>query len=245
MTSPKRRQVVLGGAAALCVAGAFPMAGVARRGFLLALLAEVLMAEVSAAQPTSRSFVVSTDAGMLAVWNPKQFTSIVDYDSWERELLEDKDILRRVRAGHLVPINFGRDFTAAVTVRIEPLANPRLSEREARYAFFASDPYLYVSDGELCLTGLEGIERDPSPASVMAIAPGRYQVTIHILDWDLEPGAKDESGRPTANALPDYLVLVSPESAPDFAYRTELETFDREKLRRELLKPAGQHPIDP
>jgi hypothetical protein len=63
------------------------------------------------------------------------------------------------------------------------------------------------------------------------------QVTIHMLDWDWEPGAKDEAGRPTAQALPDFLVLVSPE--PSLAYRAELETFDRSEIRRLLVKPPG------
>jgi hypothetical protein len=237
MIVSKRRQVVLGGAAILCMAGA--LAEITRHGFALALAAEAPMEDVPAVAPTSRAFVVSTDAGMLALWNPRQFPTIVDYDSWERELLEDEAILRHVRAAHLVPINIGRDFAAGVTVRIEPLANPKLSEREARYLFASSEPYLYLSDGELCLSGLEDIDRNPDPTSVMAISPGRYQVTIHMFDWDMEPGAKDEAGRPTDQALPDFLVLVSPEPVPAPAYRAELETFDRSEIRRLLLKPPG------
>src|SRR6266581_4172822 len=227
MTPSERRQVILGGAAILCIAGALTMAKVTRRAFPFASGAGVPEDNVPAIAPMSRSFVVSTDAGMLAVWNPKRFPTIFDYDSWERELYDNKDILRHIREGHLVPINIGRDFAAGVTVRIEPLADPKLSEREARYLFASSEPYLYVSDGELCVSGLEGIDRDPAPSSVMAIARGRYQLTIHMLDWDLEPGAKDESGRPTADARSDFLVLVSPEPAPDTVYRRELETFDR------------------
>ena len=192
------------------------------------------MEEVPAAAPTSRSFVGRTDAGMLALWNPTQFSTIVDYDAWERELLKNEDILQHVRAGHLVPINIGRDFAAGITARIEPLAGPKLSEREARYLFASSEPYLYVSDGEMCVSGLEGIGRDPPPSGVMAIAPGRYQVTIHMLNWDDEPGAKDETGRPAAHALPDFLILVSPEPTPNSVYRTELETFDRAEIRRKL-----------
>jgi hypothetical protein len=239
MTHSQRRQVILGGAASLCVAGTLTMVKVARQAFPLSSAAGAPMEEFPAVAPTSRTFVVSTDAGMLAAWNPKQFATVVDYDTWERELLEDKDILRHVRDGNLVPINIGRDFAAGVTVRIEPLADPKLSEREARYLFLSSEPYLYVSDAEMCVSGIESIDRDPDPSRVISIAPGRYQVTIHMLDWDDEPGAKDESGRPTANALSDFLILVSPEPRPNSVYRVELETFDRSEIRRKLLKRPG------
>lgn len=36
---------------------------------------------------TETSTAVATDAGMLALWDPEHFSGIVDYDSWERELL--------------------------------------------------------------------------------------------------------------------------------------------------------------
>ncbi|MFD8597361.1 hypothetical protein ACFV1L_20390 [Kitasatospora sp. NPDC059646] len=42
---------------------------------------------------------------MLALWTPAAFSGVVDYDSWEPELLEDEDRLRHVRAGALVPID--------------------------------------------------------------------------------------------------------------------------------------------
>jgi hypothetical protein len=245
MTHSKRRQVILGGAAIFCVAGALVMTKLARQVFSLPSAAGVPMEEVPAVLPTSRSFVVSTDAGMLAVWNPKQFSTIVDYDTWERELLEDKDILRHARDGRLVPINIGRDFAAGVTVRIEPLAYPKLSEREARYLFLSSEPYLYMSDGAMCVSGLESIDRDPDPSGVISIAADRYQVTIHMLNWDDEHGATDESGRPADHALSDFLILVSPEPTPNSVYRVELETFDRSEIRRKLVLRSSVHTMGP
>jgi hypothetical protein len=35
---------------------------------------------------TDTSTTVTTDAGMLAQWDAERFRSIIDYDSWEREL---------------------------------------------------------------------------------------------------------------------------------------------------------------
>jgi hypothetical protein len=37
---------------------------------------------------------------MLALWNPRRFADIVDYEIWERQLYDD-DILRHVRDCHL------------------------------------------------------------------------------------------------------------------------------------------------
>ncbi|MFI9503113.1 hypothetical protein [Nocardia sp. NPDC052566] len=53
---------------------------------------------------------------------------------------------------------------------------------------------------------------------------GSYAVTIHLLDWEAEPGAMDVQGHATASALPDFVVLVEP--TVETSFRTELETFD-------------------
>ncbi len=187
------------------------------------------MEELAAVVPRSRSCTAWTDAGMCAMWNPSRFTSVVDYDTWERELQADGDLLRHVRQGDLVPVNLGFDSRFDFTVRTGPLDQAALTEREARYLAVSSEPYLYVADGELCLSGLEHVNADPQPHTTtrVPLAPGRYQVTVHLLDWEAESGAKDEAGQPTAQALPDFVVLVSPEPTPGPSYRVRLETFDR------------------
>jgi hypothetical protein len=140
------------------------------------------------------------DAGMCALWNPERFATIVDYDTWARELSTDDAILRRLRRGALVPLNLGFDSGFGVTVRLGPCDTAVLTERETRYLVVSSDPYLYMSDGQLCVSGLEHIRANPDTLTVtrITLAPGRYQVTAHLLDWEAEPGAKDETGRATA-----------------------------------------------
>ncbi|MFD4524031.1 hypothetical protein ACFWP7_08905 [Streptomyces sp. NPDC058470] len=34
---------------------------------------------------------MATDAEMLALWDPRPFTGIVDYDTWDRPFGEDED----------------------------------------------------------------------------------------------------------------------------------------------------------
>jgi hypothetical protein len=80
---------------------------------------------------TSYAFMSFTDAGMLALWNPRRFADIVDYESWERQLYDDDDILRHVRDGHLVPVNIGGDGAFDFTVRTATDGDATPTEREA------------------------------------------------------------------------------------------------------------------
>ncbi|WP_433562885.1 hypothetical protein ACQP1O_36485 [Nocardia sp. CA-151230] len=56
------------------------------------------------------------------------------------------------------------------------------------------------------------------------VPAGAYAVTVHLLDWEAEPGAMDDQGNATTSALPDFVVLIEPTTEDSF--RTELETFD-------------------
>jgi len=128
---------------------------------------------------TSMSF---TDAGMLALWNPRRFADIVDYESWERQLYDDDDILRHVRDGHLVPVNIGGDGAFDFTVRTATDGDATPTEREARHLWLSSAPYLLVSEGKVCLSGLEhiGAGLEYEAAKRIPLRAGRYKVVIHI-----------------------------------------------------------------
>jgi len=57
---------------------------------------------------------------MCALWRPARFGDVTDYDRWERELLDDADLSRHVRAGSVAPINIGSDGTFTVLVARRP-----------------------------------------------------------------------------------------------------------------------------
>lgn len=170
---------------------------------------------------------VATNAGMFLLWSPEQFKSVVDYDTWEAELLEDEDIARHIASGSAVPINIGSDGAFTMLVRIGREGEPAsLTERERRHLVVSSEPYLLVSSGRAALTGLEDVRSDPYPeALTFPLPPGRWIATVHIIAWDEEPGAKDAAGNPTLNALPDFVVLLMPETGPPVSYRQEVMTF--------------------
>jgi hypothetical protein len=178
---------------------------------------------------TQTSLLAATDAGMHALWNPARFTGITDYPSWEDELLDDDDIARHVQAGELVPVNIGGDGAFQFLVRVGTTGQaPALTSREERHLLASSQAYLYLSDGTAHLTGIEHIQADPGPAvPTLTIPPGPNAVTIHLIDWAAEPGAKDADGKPASGALPDFVILISPDTINAEPYRTQLQTFDR------------------
>ena len=182
----------------------------------------------SAGPITETTLLAATDTGMLALWNPTRFTGITDYETWESALLEDEHISQRVQAGDLVPMNIGGDGAFQFLVRVGIGGQvPALTSRERRYLLVSSQPYRCLSDGAAHLTGIEHIYADPSPgAPALTVPAGPSAVTVHLIEWDAEPGAKDAQGKPAAGALPDFVVLISPENTTDRPYRTHLRTFE-------------------
>jgi hypothetical protein len=176
---------------------------------------------------TESSLTARTDAGMLALWNPARFAAITSYQAWEHALLDDQDIARHVAAGDLAPINIGGDGAFTFLVRTGPPRAAALTGREQRHLLASSQPYRYLSAGIACLSGIEDISAAPGPAvTTLAVPAGRCDITIHLIDWAAEPGAKDHHGRAAPAALPDFVIHICP-STEDNRYRTELRTFDR------------------
>ena len=85
---------------------------------------------------------------------------------------------------------------SSVTARTSPPGAAGLTGREQRHLLASSQPYRYQSEGVACLSGIEDISADPGPAvTTLAVPAGRCDVTIHLIDWAGEPGAKDHHGR--------------------------------------------------
>ncbi|MFF5974027.1 hypothetical protein ACFY7C_21115 [Streptomyces sp. NPDC012769] len=165
---------------------------------------------------------------MLVLWDPQSFEDVVDYDTWEEELLEDEDIVRHIQAGSLVALNVGGDGAFAVLVRSGTVAAPAaLTEREAAHQLVASRPYLFVSRGRALVGGIEHVSPDVSEGVIEHRMPdGRYAVVVHLIDWQAEAGSQDTAGRPVPGALPDFVVLINPAQPGQRAFRTAVNTFE-------------------
>ena len=169
-----------------------------------------------------------TDSGMFGVWDSKHFSDINGYDDWEEEFLEDVDIQRHITAGHFVPINIHSDGAFEFEVRVGTTESPsELSSREKQYLTVSSRAYLFRSTGELNISGIEFVEATPgSNVGKLQIPSGDHTVTVHLIAWDEEPGARDAQGNPTAQALPDFVILLNQSDSTAQSYRTEVQTFE-------------------
>ena len=167
-----------------------------------------------------------TDSGLFAVWDHAHFEHVTDYETWEPELLEEPDRLRNIEAGKLVPIDFGSDGCFEFEVRVGSAgAAAALTDREKRYLTVSSEPYRFITAGKAFVSGIEDVGGEPSrDALALQLEPGTYAVTIHMVEWDAEPGAHDASGGPGKNALADFVVLVDP-AAAGATYRRDVRTF--------------------
>lgn len=183
---------------------------------------------------TEADAVLSTDAGSWLLWQPEAFAHVHDYDTWATELYEATDMLRHVRSGVAVPISIDSDGASGFRVRVGRtrgrLRGPKpveLTARERRHLVLSSDPYLLVSHGRVVASGIEHVgPADPERHLALDLPAGRWAVTAHLIQWDAEPGATDENDGPTADALPDFVLLLNPEEDPTPPYRQSLATFD-------------------
>jgi hypothetical protein len=173
----------------------------------------------------SVSDVARTDAGMCALWRRQAFLSFVEFEDWEDWATETSNIEQSIESGDLVPLNVGGDGAFQVCVRFGPA--PTLTPEEELLSIGASEPYLLVSDGLIVMGGLEEVGADGIPAHrLIDLEPGRYSAVVHLIDWKAAPGATGPDGRPSPDALPDFVVLLSSERNRARAYRRSVMTFD-------------------
>lgn len=171
----------------------------------------------------------ATDSGMLAIWDHLHFPNVVDYDTWEAQLLEDVDIAKHIDAGAFVPLYIHADGAFECDLRIGTTDVPAiLTERENKYLLVLSEPYLFRSTGTLCISGIEHIESKPgSSVGILPLEAAEWSVIVHLIDWPEEPGARNADGKPSATALPDFVVLVNPANDRLSSYRKKIDTFEK------------------
>jgi hypothetical protein len=169
---------------------------------------------------------IRTSAGMFGLWQPEHFLGVTSLDAWEDEVSEDAALLRHIAAGAFVPINIGADGAFQFTVR-GGLSSIGLTEREGQYVLASSQPYLLISNGAVALGGLEAVGSYAGlEPVVLALDKGRYAVRVYLIDWKAEPGSSQPNGKPTTNALSDFVIEVTEEVGTE-AYRSSVQTFDR------------------
>jgi hypothetical protein len=160
--------------------------------------------------------LVATDAGMQMLWHRKPFSHVVDYDTWDEELLENDGIPRHIEAGSMVPLSVGMDGAWEFVVRWGEQA--ALTDAERQHVVEKSEPYLLVSETDVRVTGIEHItgNAEDDEGFAVPLPPGRWSVTIHLID-------AEALGEPL-----DFVVLLKPAGTGEH-HRTAVEPFDRRR----------------
>jgi hypothetical protein len=159
---------------------------------------------------------LGTDSGMHLVWDRAYFTEVRDYDTWSKELEEDQAIRVHIAAGHIVPVNIHSDGTFTISVRTESTSMPRLSEAEERHVVRRSEPYRFVCQGHVDVSGIEHVGADAGPnVASMELLPGAYDVLVHLMDYDDVPLRTD--------VHPDFVIIMGP--ADSTSPRRSVDTF--------------------
>lgn len=161
---------------------------------------------------------------MLALWCASAFEAVDGYESWETHVNERLGMA--IANGELVPVGIQRDGAFGVRVAV---ATDGLGEREQRYAYLTSEPYLLEVTGDtVCVSGIENVG-SPEFANVrLSLPAGSYSVRVTMVAWDEEPGSENPDGTPTASALADFVIAVSPATGSE-TFRTDEATFSRPK----------------
>ena len=171
------------------------------------------------------SGVATSDAGGIALWSRAAF-AVLRPDRWDEELCEDADIARHVRACALVPIFIGFDGAFAVDVRVSAAAT--LTERELQHVCTRSRGLyrLETTDTGAWISGLEHVGADPASGFAVSLPSGSWAVDTTMIAWDEENGVLGGDGKPSADALSDFVLLVRPVEVGD-VFRDEIEAFER------------------
>jgi hypothetical protein len=166
--------------------------------------------------------VLPTDSGMHGIWDPQAFKNVCSQAVWEKSFIENRDIEVFIKAGSFVPMYVHSDGAPLIHVRIaRNNAKAALLTSEKQYVAKESDEYLFVSTGALAVSGIEYIGRlAPMAAKMTPLGVGRWSVRVVEMNAPHSPDGKSSPD------VPDFVVLVNPESSPAANYRQSVETFN-------------------
>lgn len=167
--------------------------------------------------------VISADAGMWCLWDLDAYEHVDSYDAWEVEFCEDEDILRQIQARTFVPINLFSDGCCKFRLKVDG----QLEEKERAYLLGESQEYLFRTNGQLALTGLESAGHTPEDGIFIELEPGAYSVKAYAIDWEEDPDSVDANGDPTEDALPEFIIILTSDPDESKEYFTGLETFKK------------------
>lgn len=163
-----------------------------------------------------------TDSGMHALWDPQSFRSVCSFETWEDAILKNDGIRKAIGVGAFVPIYVHSDGTPLIDLRIGTRDKPSVfGDVPNGKITRQSKPFLFVSQGHVALSGIEYI-RGTTDAStrVLPLRPGRWSVVT--AEVETREGVPEKDGE----TVPNFIVLINPEIAPETVYGQTEETFE-------------------
>ena len=172
--------------------------------------------------------VVATGSGMFALWGAKRLLKRgglrhlgVEIASGFRHRARDRS---RPPGSHQHPCRQRLGDRGPRRKRGSPAS---LTERESGYVM-VSTPAAYWLRAQTLLHfgGIEHIHTDQGPETgAVDVPPGDYEVQVHLVDWQQEPGMTRPDGTPNDGALPDFIVVLNP-AVGQRPSRISVNTFD-------------------
>lgn len=166
--------------------------------------------------------VFSTDTGTLALFDPARVKHRVRSPRswWDQVRDGDYAKLEDVRAERICiwPLG-GKGGRYSVRLRAGELAEaerPFVRGSVSGLAVVVESGHIFVGPGERIPGDGFGdrIVTLEDGGGLVPCAPGRYGVTVHVLDWKGESTFFDEDGEPRPDAPTDLVVLLGPPPDP-------------------------------
>lgn len=168
---------------------------------------------------------ISTASGMWGLWDYAEYITVTSYTEWENLFCEDEDIKKQIIKNKFVPIYIHSDGCFQFRVKLDEALN----DREKQYVLVQSEEYLFDTSGKAILSGIENIDKAFSDENGISLdlKPGKYRVSICLIEWDMEPNMKLSDGGPHPEALPDFIILIRSNISNDKKqFRQDIETFN-------------------
>lgn len=164
-----------------------------------------------------------THRGMWALWDYDHFKDITTIEEFENTFNSEEDVVKQVKLGKFVPIYVHANGEFQFRVKI----NEKLSAREKKYISATSKAYLFETDGQCYLSGIELIDNIVLENEVMEfnLDKGMYEVVVNLVEWDREPGMRLEDGSSAPDALPDFIIEIKAVDKKKREYNTCIDTF--------------------
>jgi hypothetical protein len=166
--------------------------------------------------------IVTTDLATLVAFDPAVLKHRVrgKGDWWRVEAITELD---EVASGAVAILPVGGEGTYRVALREGALA----ADEQPRARGSIEGLGVHVPSGQLFVGAAERLPGDgrdrpsdvPGTGAIVELAPGRYALTVHALEWRDDRAFFDEDNEPLPTAPADFVLVVTPATdAPDVPF---------------------------